>query len=184
MSTRPNFRSYAKIGGSLLILFHVAAIAAAPASVPPTPPLMQQIHSLFRPYLQFGFLNHGYHFFAPDPGPSSLIEFTVRTKDGQEKWGRLPDRNVHNPRLLYHRHFMLAEFYGAIPPHQKDLRMAVATAYAQQILKEENGESVELSLVTHELSSRQEILAGKAPTDPKKYQVERIGRFEFQEPEE
>ncbi|MEM7476788.1 MAG: hypothetical protein AAF483_17530 [Planctomycetota bacterium] len=181
MPTRYQLIRYCKIFGSLLIVLHVIAIAAAPASVPPATPLTQRIHSIFRPYLQFGFLNHGYHFFAPDPGSSSLLEYTVVDEKGQQKWGRLPDRDVHWPRLLYHRHFMLTEFYGSIPPHQKDLRTAVAASYAHQILREEGGVSVELSLVTHQLSSRQEILSGQLPTDPKKYDIERIGRFELKE---
>ena len=49
------------------LVFHVAAIIVAPAAVSPSSELMQSIWGVFQPYLQVLYLNHGYHFFAPEP---------------------------------------------------------------------------------------------------------------------
>lgn len=177
---RRRFVAVLKVVASLLIVSHLCAVVVAPASVPPAPSSTQQLFAFFRPYLDVAYLNHGYHFFAPDPGSSSLIEYVATTKDGQRIWGRIPDRNGHRPRLLYHRHFMLAEFYGAIPPSQKELRESFAMSLAQQILKQQNATSVELSHVVHELTSRSEVLTGKQLTAPEKYVYNPLGIYSLE----
>ena len=58
------------------------------------------------------FLNHGYHFFAPEPAPSTLISFEAERADGTKVAGHFPSRKSI-PRLLYHRHFMLTEHLHA-----------------------------------------------------------------------
>jgi hypothetical protein len=66
------------------------------------------------------FLNHGYAFFAPEPGPTHLVEYNLTFPgDRPNERGRFPDPNQQWPRLLYHRHFMLSESlndYGSFPP--------------------------------------------------------------------
>ena len=71
-----------------------------------------------KPYSQWLYLNHGYFFFAPNPGPGHLIQCTLSSAATDETSNKepsqvllLPDRNEHWPRLLYHRYFMLSEFY-------------------------------------------------------------------------
>lgn len=71
-------------------------------------------------YGQFLYLDRGYAFFAPDPGPSHLLRVELREKDsnfaGPDSRGTeievrtYPSLGEQWPRLLYHRHFMLAEF--------------------------------------------------------------------------
>ncbi|WP_250928689.1 hypothetical protein [Aporhodopirellula aestuarii] len=74
-------------------------------------------------YGQFLYLDRGYAFFAPDPGPSHLMRVEMSRPatgdEGEQSPGlaepntetRLyPDLNDQWPRLRYHRHFMLAEF--------------------------------------------------------------------------
>lgn len=74
-------------------------------------------------YGQFLYLDRGYAFFAPDPGPSHLLRVELKAKqDGNDSAAKIeerttsteirtyPDLNQQWPRLLYHRHFMLAEF--------------------------------------------------------------------------
>jgi hypothetical protein len=61
------------------------------------------------PYVDFMYLSHGYSFFAPNPGPSHLLECEVNS---DSKWRVFPDRKDDWPRLLYHRFFMLSEFYN------------------------------------------------------------------------
>ena len=55
------------------------------------------------------FQGHGYRFFAPEPGPGHFVECRYTMQDGSEQITHFPDRQAHQPRLLYHRWFMLAE---------------------------------------------------------------------------
>ncbi len=92
-----------------LIAFHLAAVIFAPLSMDGA------FESLFRPfrflraYATVLYLDHGYRFFAPDPGPTHTIRFERVVADGTLISGRLPDRQATQPRLLYHRWFMLGE---------------------------------------------------------------------------
>ena len=95
---------------SLLLVLHLVAIASAPLAMEPASLPAQKVFGLFRPYLDAAFLNHGYHFFAPEPGPSHLIRYELTFADGRIESGIFPDPNQQRPRLNYHRHFMLSEF--------------------------------------------------------------------------
>ena len=106
------------------LLFHLFAIFIAPASVAPASDLARAGWNVCRPYLQALYLNHGYHFFAPDPGESTLLAFTVETADGRIVEDVIPHRRIQ-PRLLYHRHFMLTEslaFIAAVSEREARLR--------------------------------------------------------------
>jgi hypothetical protein len=102
-----------------LLVLHLAAISL--------PPLMFQsggseiVATLLQPitpYCEFLYLDRGYAFFAPDPGPSHLIQAAVTQRDDSRTETMYPDRQQQWPRLLYHRHFMLAEYLTEIyqPP--------------------------------------------------------------------
>jgi len=90
------------------LLFHLIAVVSAPASVAPASDLSRSVWGLCRPYLQALYLNHGYHFFAPDPGESTLLTFQVERADGSVVQDTIPRPEIW-PRLMYHRHFMLTE---------------------------------------------------------------------------
>ncbi len=60
------------------------------------------------------YLDHGYAFFAPDPGPSHYFVADVHQANGTETKLKFPDLSQQWPRLLYHRHFMLAEFLNNV----------------------------------------------------------------------
>src|SRR5262249_54850046 len=84
---------------TLLILAHFAAIGTAVVVVPPrdgqAPRLAQQLWMRFaRPYLLFTTLTNGYHFYAPDPGPTALLWFRVQYADGSSRWVRFPDHDT------------------------------------------------------------------------------------------
>ena len=96
---------------SCWLVFHLIAITLAPAAVPPTSPLFQDGWLVVRPYLQTLYLNHGYHFFAPEPAFSTMVDYRVSLKDGRVIEAQLPNKQIW-PRLLYHRHFMLTEYLG------------------------------------------------------------------------
>jgi len=116
-------RSKWKLLFSVLIVLHLLAVIAEPFAfftrgANSTSPAALPIRSNLAPYVEFAYLNHGYFFFAPNPGPSHLLECQLKTASGEQSRLRLPDRNAQWPRLLYHRHFMLAEFLHQlhVPP--------------------------------------------------------------------
>jgi hypothetical protein len=55
------------------------------------------------------YLDHGYFFFAPNPGPSFLVKYKVEFADGRDPVeGVFPNLEEQTPRLLYHRYFMVS----------------------------------------------------------------------------
>ena len=100
---------------SLLLIVHVVAIIMPPfmlqASGPVgSSPIGETVMNLLSPYIDIAFLNHGYAFFAPDPGPSHLFRARIEFADGRPPIEQtFPDLRRQRPRLLYHRHFMLSE---------------------------------------------------------------------------
>ncbi len=101
---------------SLLLLIHITAVFIAPftfasSSGPGSAsPFAVGLMNALRAYIDAVYLDHGYFFFAPNPGPSHLVRCRLEYEAGREaEESTFPDRQRHWPRLLYHRHFMLSE---------------------------------------------------------------------------
>jgi hypothetical protein len=99
------------------------AVAAPPLAFQTNGPLglSPAVETALVPVEQYGeflYLNRGYAFFAPDPGPSHLIQAGMTDGAGNLTEEMYPDLEHQWPRLLYHRHFMLAEFLNDahLPP--------------------------------------------------------------------
>ena len=110
---------------SALIALHLSAVFVAPFAAAcnvrgSSSPLADAAYNALHPYIAALFLDHGYFFFAPDPGPNHLVEYKVEFNDGRSPIeGRFPNLATERPRLLYHRHFMLSEsLYNAFVPPQ------------------------------------------------------------------
>jgi hypothetical protein len=131
------------------IAMHSAAVVAEPLrffsqSDFQAGPEFVWLRQRMAPYVEWLYLDHGYFFFAPNPGPNHLVGVRVipPTTPARAQPLRLgtpidlerdvdevfPDRHRQWPRLLYHRYFMLSEFYNnsfappALPEEdQKDL---------------------------------------------------------------
>ena len=117
----------ARIIGSLLVLAHLLAVAVPPLAFQTIGPLGMSpaVETLLIPvesYSQFLYLDRGYAFFAPDPGPSHLIQAGLTDGAGNLVERTYPDLQQQWPRLLYHRHFMLAEYLNDLhqPPGPPD----------------------------------------------------------------
>lgn len=100
---------------SVLVVLHLLAVLGEPMRMftqgrQPAAPDAGLVRSGLGPYIDFMYLHHGYFFFAPNPGPSHLMDITLIDADGSRRHLRLPDHQAQWPRLLYHRHFMLSEF--------------------------------------------------------------------------
>lgn len=105
-------RTAQKIVVSLVILFHFMGILSAVTSAPPGSWLSHQAWMrLFRPYLEFMYLNNAYHFYAPDPGPAVLLWcFVEYEPDVDEKgnitrryyrWLKIPDLDENGRAIDY-----------------------------------------------------------------------------------
>ncbi len=167
------FRRIGYICLNVFLLLHVTAIVSAPLTVGPSSPTSRRVWDLFSPYLQAMYLNHGFHYFAPEPGSSNLVSWTVTREDGSSISGRFPNFAIF-PRLMYHRHFMLSEVLGNSSP---DLQPEIVRGFARNLLREHNGVSVSLSSIRHELSSMPRIRAGGQLTDADLYTEQPWGSF-------
>ncbi|MCP4193270.1 MAG: hypothetical protein GY768_21880 [Planctomycetaceae bacterium] len=175
---------------SILIAVHLLAVFAAPwSSPPPAPMLAQEVSQLLLPYQVGAYLNHGYRFFAPDPGPSHIVRYEITMPDGSQKVGRIPDPDQHWPRLLYHRHFMMTESlfsnHSRInndPPldlmnelereqwsfnnlRAQNLTRLMSQGIANQLLNQYDGERVQLYLQRHEIPFPAAIQRGELELD-------------------
>jgi hypothetical protein len=120
----------------LLLALHFGAIATAVVSVapptgrplwisvqgndPPTgqPPWLsgQLMSRFYQPYLSFIHLNNAYHFYAPEPGPVTLLWFRVEFADGKSKWVKLPDHDRARNGLTIRRWGGLSTNTGQVMP--------------------------------------------------------------------
>lgn len=180
-----------RLGITALLAFHLAAVfLGAWNGAPPRSYLSETLAIPFRPYIVAADLDHGYRFFAPDPGPSHLVDYFVFAADGSTiSEGRFPDLKEHWPRLLYHRYFMLSEHvlqYYPPPGAPREYRAermpafrAVMNAYAQQLLKEHGGSRAELRLIQHGIADPDRVAAGELTLDaPQSYRELWRGTFE------
>lgn len=123
-----------RLVASLLLLLHLLAVFLPPMSFQARGPLgvSPSVAALLRPleaYGQFLYIDRGYAFFAPNPGPSHLIQVAISDGDGSKQEIMYPDLKRQWPRLLYHRHFMLTEsLYDMYRPPVPELESAVGDA--------------------------------------------------------
>lgn len=157
------------------LVVHLAAIVVAPASVAPASDLARSGWDLLHPYLQFLHLNHGYHFFAPEPGESALLEFEAERDDGSVVRGRIPDRGIW-PRQLYHRYFMLTEHMRDAPD---EVRALWHDSYARHVARQYDARLVRLTQVTHLLPTMERVRTGGRLDDAESYERETLGVFRW-----
>src|SRR5947207_4831502 len=114
---------------SLLVALHLAAVVSGPLAFMSRSrggesPAAAAIAGFFQPYANAFYLNHGYAFFTPDPGPNHLVDYKVEFSDGRGPVkGRFPELATERPRLLYHRYFMLSEAFNnrfALPEFERE----------------------------------------------------------------
>ncbi len=181
--------SRTKVILSVVLLIHLLAVTAEPLrfftrSSRGTSPAMDPLRLGLAPYVEFAYLNHGYFFFAPEPGPSHLIDCRLTYSDAPDGHLRFPDKRAQWPRLLYHRHFMLAEFLHQlhVPPVLEEIAaedpqlrrdweadrrrfVMVRDSMARHLEWRYTAQSAELQRVEHRLPSSDEVLRLKLPLD-------------------
>jgi len=107
---------------AILTVLHLTAVVAEPLrffsqSDFQAGPEFLALRRWTAPYAEWLYLDHGYFFFAPNPGPSHLLAVSKEPIRGagssrEDYLAVYPDRREQQPRLLYHRYFMLSEFYN------------------------------------------------------------------------
>ena len=160
---------------SLWLAFHVFAVFISPAAMPPASPLLEDGYRFALPYNEALFLNHGYHYFAPDPGASTLIAWEIPRDGDAPAVGRFPDVSIH-PRLLYHRYFMMAENVWAF---DDETQQDMLKAYARHFAGHFGADRISLSRISHEPSSILRLQAGGKLDDPETFQKDLLGDFDF-----
>lgn len=173
--SRPGVR----LAASIVLGLHLLAIVMAPLAMTPTSPLLIAVWRGFRPYLDAMYLNHGFHFFAPDPGPSHLIRYELEFADGSKSEGIFPNPSEHSPRLLYHRHFMLTEFANRIAVDESraaDLK-TLSQSFGEHLLSVHQAARVTLHLRRHFVPTPEHVLSGLPLDDPQFIQERLLGSF-------
>lgn len=166
---------------SAILVWHIIAVFIAPMSVPPTSYLIMNIAQ--RPpmqwYLDALYINHGYAFFAPDPGAGRLVRWEVLDNQGrviEQQKGEFPNKKEQWPRLWYHRHFMLADQAGAGPEDERNPNFwarKYLEAYARHILRRsENGAAVRVRWIEHRPLDPKAAFDGAKLDDPSTYRQE------------
>lgn len=172
-----------------IILLHLLAVVAEPfrfftRSRRGTSPAADPARNWLAPYIEFAYLNHGYFFFAPEPGPSHLMDCRLTMSDQQQVSLVFPDKRKQWPRLLYHRHFMLAEFLHQlhVPPFDaefagEDERFArewqaeravferVRDSMSQHVAAKFGATTARIERLEHRLPSDDEVLRQRLPLD-------------------
>ncbi len=151
-----------------LVAFHLFAVFVGPwaAIREQTSPLAADCRRLVAPYVDALYLGNGYRFFAPEPGPSHLVKYDLTLPGGQTLSGHFPDRAARQPRLLYHRYFMLSETLNTLyTPDKNAPGRAVfdryVRSYARHLLLAHQAANVRLTLVEHRIAAIEDIQRGK-----------------------
>jgi hypothetical protein len=163
------------------LVFHLVGIFLPAFSIPPSPEIVRDLYWSLRFYPQAIYMDHGYHFFGPDPGDSTLLRYVAIQEDGRAVRGTYPNRDLF-PRLRYHRHFMLTEAIPRVADFDEELGALQAKGYAEQILKATQAKSVRLYRVTHRITSIDRFLAGGRLDDPETYSDDLLGTYAVDEP--
>jgi hypothetical protein len=158
---------------NVLVVLHFSAIIAAAVFVGPAPGYMQALWNVFHPYLQALFLNYGYNFFAPEPSPSTLMDFEAVRADGSIVKGRIPERSIR-PGLLYERHLLLTEHIGVVP---EGLRDEWYRSYARHLCHKYGASKVHLVLLMHFPTEMESVRQGARLDNPFSYQKMDLGDF-------
>jgi len=164
-------------GANVFILFHLVAVCSSPMSVQPSSPLQQMLWYCCSPYVQVLYQNNGFHFFAPNPEGANSVVYTLEFTDGRTQEGKFPNRQIF-PRLLYHRHFMLSEFLGALDGPEREM---MTRAFARRLCEKHGADKISISLQWHDLALRERILAGGTLFDDDLYQVTPLGTYTWEE---
>lgn len=153
---------------SLAAVWHLFVVFISPLSVPPASQMVVDLaqSKLIRWYSDSLYLNHGYHFFGPEPPINQLVRYQVSDNTGQPiAEGEFPNTDQQWPRLYYHRHMMLADQANLGPPDisPEDWTRFSMQAYGRHLLRKTSGDRVRIDCVRHNLLYPSQSIRGDDP---------------------
>ncbi len=98
-----------KVAVGLWLLFHfvgifVACVNVAPPGLTSPPWVTEQAWTrVYRFYLGYLDMTNAYHFYSPDPAPSTLAWFRIQYEDDTARWVKMPDKKDTAVPLAYTR---------------------------------------------------------------------------------
>jgi hypothetical protein len=156
---------------SAALLFHLFAVFLAASYVPPgVSELVGRMASGLRWYTDAVLTMPGYRFFAPDPGPADMMRVEIVADDGERRTEEYPDLKRQWPRLLYHRHFMLASRLSRDPG--APITQVYANSYARHIAARDDAREVSIYRLVHLLPTIEQVRSGTSLGDRSLYRVE------------
>lgn len=165
----------ARVAVTVAVAWHLFVVFISPLSVPPNSPLVATLSQTAwtRWYSDPLYLNHGYHFFGPDPPMGGqVVRYQIYGEDGRVKAeGEFPNLKEQQPRLWYHRHMMLVDqMSGAgIYPNPQDDQRLLLRAYARHLLRKHNGTEARLEKFEHDSLHPADVRDGIDPFEPRFY---------------
>ena len=95
-----------RLAVSVLILLHFAGIGTVVVGAPPGSWIAQVVHHyVFRPYLEFMYLQNAYRFYSPEPNEASQLWYRIEYLRGNKilsRWEKLPNFDDNgNSRYLF-----------------------------------------------------------------------------------
>lgn len=94
---------------SLGLVIHLTALLVGAFGPAPASPLETGLYEVFRPYFDVTGQGKTYRYYAPEPGPTPVVEARLIFADGRaERVLRLPERADKPRRMLYQRQLALA----------------------------------------------------------------------------
>lgn len=163
---------WVRLAASVAIAWHLFVVFISPLSVAPTSPLVGGIAQspFVRWYSDPLYLNHGYHFFGPDPPlGGQVIRYQVRGADGGViADGEFPSLDQQWPRLWYHRHMMLADQASGVgvygdPARDRDLMLR---AYARHLIRKHEGVECRVENLWHKSLHPADVRGDFNPDQP------------------
>ncbi len=164
-----------------------------------SPPLIVRAATFTGPYVRFTGMQNGYRFFAPDPGPATILWFRLNYENGAVRWGESPSRGRTQGSLAYQREFYPAMMLGmqtASPgtpivegyPHLTEIGLTYASSYARHLAASWNkvGEeamvakvrTVQIFIVTHAIRTPTQVRMNWSADDLRLYQAVDLGEFD------
>ncbi len=155
---------------SLLVVWHLFVVFINAFNQLPASPTVATIASYLAWYSNPLYANQGYNFFAPEPPLNQLVRYQVFSETGElVVEGEFPNKEQQWPRLLYHRHMMLADQAGiGLDQYEEPTELSLRS-YGRHLLRTHNGDEIQLDLVRHLPLYPNDIIEGVDPNQPEQF---------------
>lgn len=132
---------------SAVIVAHFFGIFLATTIPNPYPWLVDQLYRrVYEPYLHFVYLRNAYHFYSPEPGPTSLLLCLLKTETGEEVGADGVKRKTYDTRWV------------VIPRRPADVRDPLGVTYYRRLSLTDQVSHATPDLMSAETFQKSDIL--------------------------